>query len=384
MPSSTNGAGARLLPELSRLLKNGKPDSSRFPAGFQSPKTTPFQMLAALPPKPAVFRPFHPEPWALGQGPRPSVFIEQYNVRSSMAVGGERRARFPRARRQAQAPAPWRTSIRRADRDRARRPGPPGASLGGCSTSVPDGLTGGPGPAKDVPHPLSKLDESLLSGLPPFSRLSRAEVREILDRATPKRYPDGTAVFREGATADRFYLLLDGFIRVVRTTPGGEQVIALHIPPGQLFGIAPAIGRDTYPATAVSASESLALGWPVQLWPEFTAKYDGFATETYRTLGARLGEVHARVTELATQAVEQRVAAALLRMANQSGRKTAEGIEIGFPVTRADIAEMTGTTLHTVSRLLSAWERDGIVRSTRRHVTVTAPHRLVVLGGAAG
>lgn len=231
---------------------------------------------------------------------------------------------------------------------------------------------------------MPKLDESLLTGLPPFSRLSRAEVREILDRATPKRYQKGTAVFREGAPAERFHLLLDGFIRVVRTTEEGEQVIALHIPPGQLFGIAPALGRDTYPATAFAAAESLALGWPVRLWAEFAAKYEGFATETYRTIGARLGEFQVRVTELATQAVERRVAAALLRMVNQSGRETEEGIEIGFPVTRADIAEMTGTTLHTVSRLLSAWEREGIVKSARRRVTVTAPHRLVVLSGAGG
>lgn len=230
---------------------------------------------------------------------------------------------------------------------------------------------------------MQKLDESLLSGLPPFSRLGRAEIREILDRATPTLYPEGTAVFGEGLPAERFFLLLDGFIRVVRTTADGEQVIALHIPPGQLFGIAPALGRDTYPATAVAASESLALGWPVRLWATFTAKYDGFATETYRTVGARLGEFQTRVTELATKAVEQRVAAALLRMANQSGRKTDAGVEIAFPVTRNDIAEMTGTTLHTVSRLLSAWEREGIVASTRRHVTVTAPHRLVVLSGAA-
>lgn len=230
---------------------------------------------------------------------------------------------------------------------------------------------------------MAKLDESLLSRLPPFSRLSREQIRAILDRATPGRYPEGAAVFGEGLPAERFFLLLDGYIRVVRTTPDGEQVIALHIPPGQLFGIAPAIGRDTYPATAVAAVESLALGWPVRLWDGFVADYDGFATETYRTLGARLGEFQARVTELATQAVEQRVAAALLRLANQSGRKTGEGIEIAFPVTRNDIAEMTGTTLHTVSRLLSAWEREGLVRSTRRHVTVTAPHRLAVLGGVA-
>ncbi|WP_184154936.1 Crp/Fnr family transcriptional regulator [Amaricoccus macauensis] len=230
---------------------------------------------------------------------------------------------------------------------------------------------------------MPKLDESLLTSLPPFSRLSRTEIREILDRATPRRYPEGTAVFREGASSDRFFLLLDGYIRVVRTTSDGEQVIALHIPPGQLFGIAPAIGRETYPATAIAAVESLALGWPVRLWSEFSANYDGFATESYRTLGARLGEFQSRVTELATQAVERRVASALLRMVNQSGRQTEDGIEIVFPVTRADIAEMTGTTLHTVSRLLSAWEREGIVKSARRRVTVSAPHRLVVLSGAA-
>ncbi|HET9068788.1 MAG TPA: Crp/Fnr family transcriptional regulator, partial [Amaricoccus sp.] len=48
---------------------------------------------------------------------------------------------------------------------------------------------------------MAKLDESLLAPLPPFSRLTRPEIREILDRATPKRYPEGTAVFREGAPA---------------------------------------------------------------------------------------------------------------------------------------------------------------------------------------
>lgn len=231
---------------------------------------------------------------------------------------------------------------------------------------------------------MNRLDESLLAGLPPFSRLTKPQIREVLDLATARRYDEGAAVFDAGAPAERFYLLLDGVIRVVRTTPDGDQIIALHIGPGQLFGIAPAIGRDTYPATAVCAAESLALGWPVRLWPEFTARYDGFATETYKTLGARLGEMQTRITELATQAVEQRVAAALLRMVNQNGRKVEGGIEIGFPVTRQNISEMTGTTLHTVSRLLSAWERDGVVESRRKHIVVTAPHRLVLLSGAAG
>ena len=59
-------------------------------------------------------------------------------------------------------------------------------------------------------------------------------------------------------------------------------------------------------------------------------------------------------------------------------------IEVAFPVPRQNISERTGTPLNTVSRLLSAWEKEGLVRSTRRHIVVTAPHRLVLLSGAAG
>lgn len=229
---------------------------------------------------------------------------------------------------------------------------------------------------------MAKLDESLLTGLPPFSRLDRPQIREILDSAVSRRYEEGTPIFNEGHEADRFFLLLDGYLRVVRTTPGGDQIIVLHISPGQLFGIAPALQRDTYPASAIAAAESIALSWPVQLWREFTAKYPGFATESYKTLGQRLGQIQETLTEMATQAVEKRVASALLRMVNQSGRKTEVGIEIAFPVTRQNISDMTGTTLHTVSRLLSAWEREGIVESTRKHITVTDPHALVLLSEA--
>jgi CRP-like cAMP-binding protein len=91
-----------------------------------------------------------------------------------------------------------------------------------------------------------------------------------------------------------------------------------------------------------------------------------------------------RIVEMATQQVEQRIANAILRLVTQTGRKVETGIEIGLPITRQNLSDMTGTTLHTVSRLLSGWERDGIVLSERRKITVTAPHRLVVLSGAAG
>lgn len=226
-----------------------------------------------------------------------------------------------------------------------------------------------------------KLDESLLSPLPPFSMLERGQIRTILDQAVSRRADSGETIFAEGTAAERFFLLLDGTIRVVKITPDGDQVTSLHIPAGQLFGIASALGRDTYPATAVAASELLFLSWPMSLWNTFVATYPGFATETYKTVGARLNELNTRIVEMSTQQVEQRVARALLRLVNQSGRRTADGIEIDFPITRQDVSQMTGTTLHTVSRLLSAWEKDGLVASKRKKITICDAHRLVVLSG---
>ena len=213
--------------------------------------------------------------------------------------------------------------------------------------------------------------------------LSTDQIREVLDQATAQRYDAGVTIFEEGQDAERFYMLLDGYIRVVRMSEQGERIIALHIPSGELFGIAQALGKSAYPASAVAAADCIALSWPSHFWEDFGAAYQGFASETYKSVGHRIEEMSTRVLELATLQVEQRIANALLRLINQSGRKVENGIEIDFPITRQDLSEMTGTTLHTVSRMLSAWQRQGVIESQRKHITVCDPHRLVILSGAS-
>jgi CRP/FNR family transcriptional regulator, nitrogen oxide reductase regulator len=218
-----------------------------------------------------------------------------------------------------------------------------------------------------------------LSDMRPFRKLRRDQLRRIMSQSMARKHPIRTPIFHEGDRAERFFLLVEGVVRIVRSTPGGTQIVPLHISPGHLFGIAPAIGRDTYPASAVAAANSITLSWPAVLWLDFLRRYEGFAEEIWRDVGERIKELHTRVSELTTQSAEQRVAAALLRLACQSGQCIDSGIEIAFPVTRSDIAEMSGTNLHTVSRLLSAWERDGIVRSGRKRIAIIDFSRLDAL-----
>ena len=174
-------------------------------------------------------------------------------------------------------------------------------------------------------------------------------------------------------------MLLHGRVRVVKLTPNGQQVVVRFITPGEICGVAAAIGRPTYPATASAVVDSIALLWPSAAWPGLVGKYPSLAAHTLQTVGERLQDAHTRVVEMSTEQVERRVARALLRLAKQAGRKGASGIEIDFPISRQDVAEMTGTTLHTVSRILSAWEQRGWVEGGRQRIVIREPDKLFQL-----
>jgi CRP-like cAMP-binding protein len=226
---------------------------------------------------------------------------------------------------------------------------------------------------------VSRLDRSLIAGLPLFQGMAPADIDRVLSHARSQRMVKDAVVFEQEEEAHSFFLLLDGHVRVVKTTLDGQQVIVRYIAPGEVMGIAYALGRTTYPASAIAAVDCIVLVWPGNLWPEFAAAFPSFALNTYQTVGTRLQDAQARVVEMSTEQVQQRVAHALLRLVKQTGKKTEEGILIDLPISRQNIAEMTGTTLHTVSRLLTAWEDKGLVKSGRQRVTVIEPHRLLAL-----
>lgn len=226
---------------------------------------------------------------------------------------------------------------------------------------------------------MATVDSSLVAHLPLFAGLSGEELAEVLREARSSRYPKNSAVFEQGADATSFFLLLHGHVRASKTTPTGEQVVVRYVGPGEIFGVAPAIGLQRYPATATAVDDSVVLAWPSASWPRLVARVPQLATNTLQTVGSRLQETHTRVIEMSTQQVEQRVAHALLRLAKQSGRKLEHGVEIDFPISRQDIAQMTGTTLHTVSRILSGWEQLGLIESGRQRVVLREPHKIFLL-----
>ena len=223
---------------------------------------------------------------------------------------------------------------------------------------------------------MAKLEAALLSDLPPFRGIDTVGLDGLLTKAEAVRREKGHRVFEQGDPVDTFFLLLDGHVRVVKMNPQGEQIIIRYISSGELLGIGQALSLTRYPASAIAARDCVLLRWPGSQWGSILEQYPGFATNTYATIWTRLQDVQDRVMEMAIERVEQRVAHALLKLVRQTGRKTEEGVLIDFPISRQDISEMTGTTLHTVSRLLSAWEQDGWVKSGRQRITITSDDQL--------
>ena len=223
------------------------------------------------------------------------------------------------------------------------------------------------------------LDRSLVTGMPIFAGLGPEQLDEVLAPAKSVRFQKGATVFEQDREADSFFVLLHGNLQVVKLTPAGQQVVIRYVVPGEMFGIAVQMGRATYPATATAVVDSVSLVWPSTAWPGLVSNFPSLAASTLQTIGSRLNDAHVRVVEMSTEEVERRIAHALLRLVKQAGKKVERGLEIDFPITRQDVAEMTGTTLHTVSRILSAWEDQGLVEGGRQRIVVRDPHRLFSL-----
>ena len=226
----------------------------------------------------------------------------------------------------------------------------------------------------------ASLDRSLIRDLPLFAAMADGDLDDVLTGAASRRYLAGTTVFEQGELAAHFFVLLHGRLRVTKVTPEGQQTVVRMVNPGDLFGIARALHRPDFPGTATAVVDSIALAWPMARWDELLPRHPSLAINAMQTMGQRLQEAHARIQEFATEEVERRVAHAVLRLVSQSGKKEATGIRIDFPVSKQDIAEMTGTTLHTVSRILTAWENAGLVEGGRQKLLVKDSHQLMMIG----
>jgi CRP-like cAMP-binding protein len=211
-----------------------------------------------------------------------------------------------------------------------------------------------------------------------FENATDDDLKLILQNSITRSIEESSFFFFQGDAAEYLYILTGGQVKLMQSNPNGQQVNLRTIYPWQMFGALGAVRAEaTYPASAHALEDSTALAISSKFLHSMLETRPYLSFDLMKLMTSYIQEIQARYRELATERVEQRVANALTRLAGQSGIKSRKeaGIELSF--SRQDVAEMTGSTLYTISRLLSEWERQGIIKTGREKIIILKPHGLV-------
>lgn len=239
-------------------------------------------------------------------------------------------------------------------------------------------MTTSAGPS-DPPAGGGRLGPSVLRASPFFAGLDEAATADAARAGWVRRLRKGETLFYQGADANSFYLLLHGRLKAVQTGSDGQRTVIRFVGPGEPAGVLALLGSgERYPASAIAVVDSVLLSWEGATLRRLARCHPGIALNTMRAMGERVHDAAARLGEMSGERVERRLAHALLRLIQQAGRREADGsVHLDFPVSRQDIAEMSGTTLHTASRVMSGWEHAGILEEGgRQRIVVRSPRAL--------
>lgn len=219
-----------------------------------------------------------------------------------------------------------------------------------------------------------------LSQLHIFQGLDADTLQRIRAAARRRHLEAGEVVFHQDDPAVELYALERGQVKVYQISLDGERITLQLLHPGTLFGGLAALGAQIrYPVSAEAVEACDVLAWDGREMGRFMEAHPRIALNLTNLLVNHVIELQNRYRELATEQVEQRLARALLRLVRQAGRKVDAGVQIDLPLTRQTLAEMTGTTVFTVSRIMSRWHEQGLVESGKGQVTIRRPHEMVEL-----
>jgi CRP/FNR family transcriptional regulator, nitrogen oxide reductase regulator len=218
-----------------------------------------------------------------------------------------------------------------------------------------------------------------LQDLELFRGLEETHLEQVVAAGATQRIAEDSFLYFQGDPAAHIYVLLEGRLKLSQVTPDGQQIILRYASPGEALGVVALLAEMDYPVSSQAAEDSLVLGWDRASLTRLMEAQPRLALNAVQIMASRTREFQDRVRELSTEKVERRIARTLLRLVRQAGRKVEGGVLIDLHLSRQDLAEMTGTTLYTVSRTLSSWEARGLIKAGREKVVILFPHGLVAI-----
>ena len=201
-----------------------------------------------------------------------------------------------------------------------------------------------------------------------FSGVLPQDCEWICVAARIKEYARGETLFMESESVRQVFVVKSGFVKITQLGPSGMEAILRLGVPGDMVDPLSLFSVGKHCTTAHAIRKCQALVWDATAFKTLVERCPVLHKNMVQILGSYAMELEERFREVATERVALRVARQLLRLAETMGRRVDGSIEIGL--SRQELAEMTGTTLFTVSRLLSGWEARKMVTPRREAVAI--------------
>lgn len=200
-----------------------------------------------------------------------------------------------------------------------------------------------------------------------FSGIPEEDCATIVAAAQERTYPRDKIVFFEGDSVRQVVLVTSGCIKLSQMGSQGQEVILRMVGPGECL-CAECFPRFTHCSTAQTVKPATALVWVASQFEAIANRFPMLGRNISCVLLQILNQLEVRFRELCTEKVAPRLSSELVRLVNRVGQHSHGSVEI--TLSQRDLAQLTGTTLFTVSRVLSQWEEQGIVQPRRQGVVV--------------
>jgi CRP-like cAMP-binding protein len=211
---------------------------------------------------------------------------------------------------------------------------------------------------------------------PFFKHLSTEAIYKVNTLFHDREVRADERIYHEGDGADHLYLVAMGKVKLVRNTTSGREVLLDILHGGDYFGALTISGGRAHTETAIAQTDCCILQISSADFESILSEHPDVARKALEIVSQRLAESQEVIKQLSIYTTEQRIAAALLRLAGKLGEIRGENVLIQLPFSRQDLAAMTGTTTETVSRVMSHFAEEKLVKSGRKWVTVTDAKRL--------
>jgi CRP/FNR family transcriptional regulator, nitrogen oxide reductase regulator len=211
--------------------------------------------------------------------------------------------------------------------------------------------------------------KTLVPGFPLFSDVSPNDCASIISAGREKHYRRKQTIFSEGDPVRQVVFLLSGFVKIIQVGSNGDEVILRVNGVGEMVCAFQLSVDCHHSSTAQAIQPSTAIVWDLATFERLLERFPAFRRNTIRALQERLQEMEQRFREVSTEKVGSRLSSELLRLSNRLGH-TVDGGHLEISLSRSELAQLTGTTLFTVSRLLCRWQKLGIVSIGRKAVLI--------------